>query len=76
MAQLKEVFSALNVQLFNSGSGSTMLKVVKLLWDQSLFPSLTIPAILNNLRLWIFGISSPLNPSMNKLHKLCTEYSD
>ena len=35
MAQLKEVFSALNVQLFNSGSGSTMLKVVKLLWLDS-----------------------------------------
>jgi len=51
-------------------------KVVKLLWDQSLFPSLTISAILKNLRLWIFGISSPLNPSMNKLHKICTEFSD
>jgi hypothetical protein len=29
--------------------------------------------MLRNLRLWIFGISSPLNPSMNKLHKMSSE---
>jgi hypothetical protein len=51
-------------------------KVIKLLWDQFLFASLTPPAIINNLKLWIFGISAPLNPTMNKLHQVCTEKNE
>jgi hypothetical protein len=43
-------------------------KVIKLLWDKFTFSSLTSQAMVDNLRLWIFGISAPLNPSMNKLH--------
>ena len=30
----------------------------------------------SNLKLWIFGIAAPLNPSMNKLHKYCAEKSE
>jgi hypothetical protein len=51
-------------------------KVIKLLWDQFLFSSLTSAAMLRNLKLWIFGIAAPLNPSMNKLHKYCVEHSE
>lgn len=29
-----------------------------------------------NLKLWIHGISAPLNPSMNKLHKMSIEKSE
>ena len=50
-------------------------KMIKLLWDQFLFSSLTIKAMFRNLKLWIFGIAAPLNPSMNKLHKYCAEKS-
>ena len=46
-------------------------KIIKLLWDQFLFSSFTINDMFNNLKLWIFGIAAPLNPSMNKLHKYC-----
>lgn len=38
-----------------------------------IFSSLTMETMVNNIRLWIFGISSPLNPSMNKLHQYVTE---
>jgi hypothetical protein len=51
-------------------------KIIKLLWDQFLFSSLTVSAIIANLRLWIFGIAAPLNPNMNKLHKTATERSE
>lgn len=44
-------------------------KIIKLLWDKMSFDSLTLPATINNLRLWIFGIATPVNPSMNKLHQ-------
>ena len=44
-------------------------KIIKLLWDKLSFQSLNLPAMINNLRLWIFGISTPLNPSMNQLHQ-------
>jgi hypothetical protein len=40
-----------------------------------LFNSLTVQAMIKNLQLWIFGIASPLNPSMNKLHQyVCENY--
>lgn len=29
--------------------------------------------MIKNLKLWIFGISAPLNPSMNKLHQYVCE---
>jgi len=51
-------------------------KVIKLLWDQFMFSSLTSEAMVDNLKLWIFGISAPLNPSMNKLHQISTEKSE
>lgn len=51
-------------------------KIIKLLWDQFLFSSLTIHAMADNLKLWIYGISAPLNPTMNKLHKICIEKSE
>lgn len=51
-------------------------KIIRLLWDQFLFSSLTVPAMIVNLRLWIVGIAAPLNPSMNKLHKMSTERSE
>lgn len=51
-------------------------KVIKLLWDQCIFASLTTEAMIGNLKLWIFGIAAPLNPSMNKLHRISTESSE
>lgn len=33
--------------------------------------------MIKNLELWIFGISAPLNPSMNKLHQyVCENYEE
>jgi hypothetical protein len=51
-------------------------KVIKLLWDQCIFSSLTAEAMIDNLKLWIFGIAAPLNPTMNKLHQISTEKSE
>jgi hypothetical protein len=47
-------------------------KVIKLVWDEILFTSLTVDAMVKNLKLWVFGIAAPLNPSMNKLHQYVT----
>jgi hypothetical protein len=44
-------------------------KIIKLLWDRAFFESLTLPALINNLKLWIYGIATPINPSMNRLHQ-------
>ncbi len=30
--------------------------------------------MVNNIKLWIFGIATPLNPSMNRLHQYVTEH--
>ena len=32
--------------------------------------------MLTNIKLWVFGITTPLNPSMNKLHRYCADRSD
>lgn len=48
-------------------------KIIKLLWDEFVFISMTKEAMIANLKLWIFGIAPPLNPSMNKLHIYCAE---
>ena len=50
-------------------------KIIKLLWDQFIFTSLSREAMISNLKLWIFGLAPPLNPSMNKLHIYSAERS-